>query len=120
MKSSSAVLLQSDSGVVRSLAASLSNSFQVHVAESMADLRDVSASSPVEVVILDMEKVSFGELEDIRRIMPGVRIVCNHRLADEKLWTATLDAGAVDCCPSWDIHNLVNAAVRPGIRPVAA
>ena len=35
--------------------------------------------------------------------------MCNHRLADEEMWTATLNAGAADCRPSQDARGIVRA-----------
>ena len=41
-----------------------------------------------------------------------VGIVCTHRLADEEMWTAALNAGAADIYPSYDTRGILSAAVR--------
>lgn len=113
MLPSNVVLLQSEPGVTQSLVASLCKSFRsVRPAPSLNDLRRDLAKSSLEIVIVDMEIVSTFEVECLSHDFPGARIICNHRLADEQMWTAALSAGAADCCPSYDTQGILRAALQ--------
>ncbi len=115
MQRISVVLLQSDPGVARTLAASLSNSFhRVHVAESLDELRHAAAKNHPFAIIVDLESATLGDVETLKRDFAEARIVCNHRVADEEMWTRTLSAGADDCCPSSDMRGILFATVREG------
>jgi DNA-binding response OmpR family regulator len=118
------VLLQSDPNVAQTLAASLSNSFhRVHVARSMDELRYAAAKHQPLAMILDLESASFDDVESLKKEFQGVRVICNHRVADEEMWTRTLNVGADDCCPSSDMRGIMIAAMRPtavAARTIAA
>ena len=108
------VLLQSDLGVTESLIAPLRNFFlSVRAARSYCDLRADLAEHGTDVAILDLEMASLSDVAGLSHDFPGICIVCNHRLADEEMWTATLNAGAADCCPSHDTRGIVRAALLP-------
>jgi DNA-binding NarL/FixJ family response regulator len=113
MQHTNVVLLQSDPKVAQTLASLLSNSFhRVHVAKSMAELRHDAAKHRPSAVVLDLESASMNELEALSKEFDGVRIICNHRVADEEMWTRTLGAGADDCCPTSDTRAILSAAVK--------
>lgn len=115
------VLLQSDPGTVKILIASLYKSFHsVRRAPSMGDLRSYLDENPKGVVIMDMEVASMCDVQHLSQDFPEVRIICNHRLADEELWTATLGAGATDCCPSSDTQGILRAALQNQTTKIAA
>jgi DNA-binding NarL/FixJ family response regulator len=117
MQSLNIVLLQSDPGAARSLASALSNSFSsVQEVHSLADLRTHIARHRVGVVILDMETVSLPEVKQLTREFPHACVVCTHRLADEEMWTAALDAGAADVCPPSDTSGIVRTALHSVAR----
>lgn len=104
------VLLQSDSGISKSLVDSLSKSSnEVHLARSSGELRSSIRNHHARAVILDLELSSLSDVEQLSREFPEVSIVCNHRVADEKMWTASLNAGASDCCPSSDTKGIARA-----------
>jgi hypothetical protein len=104
-------LLQSDSATSTPLAASLSILFdEVAEVRSFDQLRSHPALRCATALILDLEKISLPELEALSRDIPEARIICMHRLADEQLWSAALNAGATDCCSSYDIRGVANAA----------
>jgi DNA-binding NarL/FixJ family response regulator len=106
------VLLQSDFGISQNLIASLSNSTnEIHLARSSGELRSSIVDHHAAAVILDLEVSSLSDVEQLSREFPGVSIVCNHRLADEEMWTATMNAGAADCCPSYDTKSIAKAAL---------
>lgn len=106
------VLLQSDPQVAKMLAASLSNSFHgVHVARTIDELRNVTAKHRPHAIILDLESATIDDVETLKREFAGIKIICNHRVADEEMWTKTLSAGADDCCPSSDTRGILSAAM---------
>jgi DNA-binding NtrC family response regulator len=123
MQFSSVVLLQSDSGISQSLAASFCNFFHsVWAVRSVDELRASIAKKRADVVVLDIETTSLSDVERLSTEFPGISIVCTHRLADEEMWTAALNAGAMDIFPAQDIRGIVNAALRrsSGTRVAAA
>jgi DNA-binding NarL/FixJ family response regulator len=105
------------------LAASLSNAFHgVHVARSVDELRHTAAKHRPYAIILDLESATLADVESLKQEFEGIRIICNHRVADEEMWTRTLTAGADDCCPTGDMRGILLAAVPPATaaRTVAA
>jgi DNA-binding response OmpR family regulator len=109
------VLLQSDPNIAQTLAAMLSNSFhQVHVARSVDELRRAAVKYRPTAIVLDLESASLAEVEILKKEFEGVRVICNHRVADEEMWTRTLSVGADDCCPSSDMRGILSSAVRNG------
>jgi len=113
MKPLSIVVLQGDSGHAQSLAKSLHNHFRVvNVAHDVTELRSAIPLHSADVAIVDLE---FAHLEDVQKLchdFSKTSVVCTHRLADEKMWTEALAAGAVDCCSSFDIRAIVLAAIN--------
>ena len=106
------VLLQSDPQVAQMLAESLSNSFHgVHVARSIDELRHTTAKCRPHAIILDLESATIDDVETLKREFAGTKIICNHRVPDEEMWTKTLSAGADDCCPSSDTRGILSAAM---------
>ena len=123
MQQTHVLLLQSDPNVAQILAQSLANSFHgVHVAQSVDELRHAAAKDQPFAIIVDLETASLGEVESLKRDFQETRIVCNHRVADEEMWTRTLNVGADDCCPSSDMRGILLAAVpdSTGLRHLAA
>jgi hypothetical protein len=62
------------------------------------------------VVIVDLELATIHEVHELKQEFIATTIVCTHRLADEKMWTDALAAGASDCCYSSDVRAIVLAA----------
>lgn len=121
MQHNEIVLLQNDPRVVETLSGSLSNWFHgVHVAQSMDELRHSAAKHRPEVIIVDLEAAGFDEVAALRREFSTTRIVCNHRVADEEMWTRTLSAGGDDCCSSSDTRAILAAALHNVADIVAA
>lgn len=113
MQATHILLLQSDPRVAQSLSDFLSHSFHaVHVANSLEEVRRAVAKFRPDVVVLDLESATLAQLEELKREFPNVRIVCNHRIADEEMWTRSLTAGADDFCPSNDLRSILTA-VKP-------
>lgn len=106
------VLLQNDSGVAQSLVSALTNIFtSVRQVRSLGELRTSIAKHRAGVAILDMEAASISDVEHLSREFPKACIVCTHRLADEHMWTAALNAGAADVCPPSDTPGILRAAL---------
>jgi len=84
----------------------------VHVATTMDELRHAAAKNHPYAIILDLETVNLGEVEALKKDFQETRIVCNHRVADEEMWTRSLSAGADDCCPTSDMRGILFATVR--------
>ena len=107
------VLLQNDSRVAQSLVSALTSTFSsVRQVQSLGELRTSIARHRAWVAILDMEAASISDIEHLSREFPKACIVCTHRLADEEMWTAALNAGAVDICPPSDTPGILRAALR--------
>ena len=107
------VLLQSDPNIAQTLAGLLANTFySVHVAGSVEELRHAAAKYRPSTIVIDLESASLSEVELLTKEFDGVRVICNHRVADEEMWTRTLGAGADDCCPSSDTRGILFAAMR--------
>jgi chemotaxis response regulator CheB len=109
----SVVLLQRDPSLAQSLAAGLRSKFQsVHVAGSRVELREKVAQNVPEVAVLDVEASRLADVERLHRDFPSLLIVCTHRIQDEEMWMAALEAGAVDVCPADDVEAVLNSALR--------
>jgi len=106
------VLFQSDPRIADSLTSALSGSFDaVQRANSLPELRGFIAQHRTSIAILDIEAAPLSEVGRLSKEFPQAGIVCTHRLADEDMWTAALQAGAADVCPSSDIRGIVRSAV---------
>ncbi len=95
MKKSSVAILQHDTDVAQSLAGILRSHFHfVRMSGSQQELR--------EAVVTDRPAA--------------------HRLPDEEMWTAALDAGASDVCPTYDMKTVLSSVLRnlAGARDTAA
>ena len=118
----SVVLLAHDPKVAQSLAGGLRAHFHaVHVTGSRDELRDKVAKSRPGAVILDIETNRLADVESLHRDFPALPIVCTHRIPDEEMWMAALEAGAVDVCPADDVDNVLSSVLRSlGISRTAA
>ena len=106
------VLLQSDTQVAQSIVTALANSFSsVRQVQSMGELRTSIAKHRAGIAILDMEAASLSDVAHLSREFPKACIVCTHRLADEDMWAAALNAGAADVCPPSDTSGILRAAL---------
>jgi DNA-binding NtrC family response regulator len=113
MQALSIVVFQSDKRLAQSLAGTLSLHYHaVHVANSVDALRTAIARYRAEVAVVDIEASCLAEVTRLHREFPAVSIVCTHRVADEEMWTAALNAGASDMCPACDTQGIVQSAER--------
>jgi len=109
----SAVVLESDSRLTRSLAGGLSSHFNpVHLTHSEGELHEKVAGNRPQVVILDMEYSRLTDVRNLHHDYPSLPIVCAYRIPDEETWIAAMEAGASDVCPADDVQNVLNSALR--------
>jgi DNA-binding NarL/FixJ family response regulator len=109
----SAVIFESDPKLAQSLAGGLSSHFNsVHLTRSRDELRERVAGNRPEVVILDMEYSRLTDVSNLHHDFPSLPIVCTHRVPDEELWIAALEAGASDVCPADDVQDVLSSALR--------
>jgi DNA-binding NtrC family response regulator len=107
------VLFQGDSRVAQSLVSALANTFSsIRQVQSLGELRSNIAKHRAEIAILDMEAASMSDVEHLSREFPKACIVCTHRLADEDMWTAAVNAGAADIYAPSDTRGIVRTALR--------
>jgi len=109
----SVIVFESDSRVAQSLAGGLSSHFHsVQMTRSGAELRERVAKNRPEVVILDIEYSRLTEVRNLHDDFPSLPIVCTHRVPDEELWIAAMEAGASDVCRADDVENVLTSALR--------
>jgi DNA-binding response OmpR family regulator len=110
------LVVESDPKVARSLA------FHFHSVQLMRtgeELRERVAKNRPEAVILDIEQFPLSDIRNLRAEFPLLPIVCTHRIPDEELWVAALDAGASDVCGIDDLQNVL-ASMSRNAEPKAA
>lgn len=118
MKPLSVVVAQSNARTAESLARSLYNHFRVvNTAGSLNDLVHSIPKHRADVAIVDLELADMRQVEQLVRQFSSTTVVCTHRLADEKMWTDALAAGAADCCHSSDVRAIVLAACN--LKPLS-
>src|SRR4051794_41148750 len=123
MKPLNVVVAQYDSSSAEALANSLQQHFRVvAIALNLDEVRSAIPKHRADVAVLDLETATLDEIAALRREFASLEIVCTHRLADDRLWTQALAAGANDCCHPSDVRSIVFAASRtvPMARSTAA
>jgi DNA-binding NtrC family response regulator len=95
----SIVVLEADPKLAQSLAGGLRPHFSVHLTRSREELRERLAKYRPEAVVLNMECSRWADVQSLHQDFPAVPIVCTHRVPDEEMWMAALEAGASDVCP---------------------
>jgi DNA-binding response OmpR family regulator len=109
----SAVVLETDPKVAQYLAAGLRPHFtSVHVVGSRDEMRKNVSDGRAEVLVLDIEDGNLTDVEVLHRDFPKLTIVCTHRVPDEDLWMAALEAGASDVCPADDVNIVLASVLR--------
>jgi DNA-binding response OmpR family regulator len=107
------VVVESDPSVAQSLAGGLSSHFHsIHLTRSGEELRERVARNRPEAVILDMEHSRLTDVRNLRQDFPSLPIVCTHRIPDEDLWIAALEAGASDVCRADDVQDVLTSVLR--------
>ncbi len=118
----SVVVLEGDPKLAQSLAGGLQEHFHsVHLTCSRDELRDRVAQNQPEAVIVNIESWLLSDVANLHRDFPALPIVCTHRIPDEEIWMAALDAGACDVCPAGDVENVLTSVLRSlALRRAAA
>jgi DNA-binding NtrC family response regulator len=108
----SVIVLEADPKLAQSLAGGLRSHFSVHLARSREELRERLTNSCPEAVVLNMEYSRLTDVQSLHQDFPAVPIVCTHRIPDEEMWMAALEAGASDVCPVDDIATVLSSVRR--------
>jgi DNA-binding NarL/FixJ family response regulator len=118
MKPLSVIVAQSNARTGEFLTKSLYNHFRVvHTAENLNELLNSIPRHHADVAVVDLELADLKQLHELTLQFSSTKIVCTHRLADEKMWAEALAAGAADCCQSSDVRAIVLAASN--IKPIS-
>ena len=113
MQALTIVVFQREPRLAQALASTLSHHYHaVYVATSTDELRVDIPRHRADVAVVDMEASCLDEVSRLHREYPNVAIVCTHRIADEEMWTAALNAGASDMCPACDTEQIATSAER--------
>ena len=116
MKPLTLVIAQYDPHNAEALATHLQSHFKgVTLAHNLEELRRAILQKQCDVAVVDLEMAPLSEVDRLHREFNNLDVVCTHRLADERLWTDALSAGAVDCCHPSDVRGIVLAASRTNI-----
>jgi DNA-binding NarL/FixJ family response regulator len=114
------IVAQSDCVVAQHLAARLHTYFRkVSVARDVDQMRQMIHRQGADVVVFDLELADLQNLRQLTREFHPIGFVCTHRVPDEEMWREVLQAGAVDCCASSDVQQIVRAT-RTARRIIAA
>ena len=114
MKPVTVVVAIPDSSTNDALTASLRSHFRVVLPATPDDLRPAILKHRADVLLLDLEATPPAAIRLLLDEFPNVAAVCIHRLADDRLWSAALSAGALDCCHPSDVRGIVMAVNRDG------
>jgi DNA-binding response OmpR family regulator len=108
----SVVVLERDPRIARSLASGLRPHFTVQFINTGEELRDRLAQGHPEAVVLNLEYWRLADVEGLHHDFPQLPIVCTHRIPDEAMWMAALEAGASDVCAADDVENVLTCVLR--------
>ncbi|MFY9908938.1 MAG: response regulator [Candidatus Sulfotelmatobacter sp.] len=103
------LVVESDSRLTGSLS---SHFHSVHLTRTGEELRQRVAKNRPQAVILNIEQFPLSDIRNLRHEFPSLPIVCAHRIPDEELWVAALEAGASDVCSTDDVQNVLAAVLR--------
>ena len=121
MRPMNVVLAHNDPLMARALAESLRPQFRkLVIVNTMANAEAEIARLRANYVIVDLELLSYGELQKLCSEFPSTIFATVHRLADEAMWLQSLAVGAVDCFQSNDVRGLLRASERYGGTMAAA
>ncbi len=106
------VVLEKDPILARSIVVGLRPHFSVHLTRTREELRDRVIQNRPEAVVLNIEASHLADIVSLHQDFPELPIVCTHRIPDEEMWMAALDAGASDVCPADDVGNVLTSVLR--------
>jgi DNA-binding NarL/FixJ family response regulator len=123
MPSPTVVIAQNNSATAAGLANDLQAYFvRVAIADSAVELPALLARHEARLAVLDLELVDLEAVHQLAQQFSDLAIVCTHRSPDERMWMASLNAGAVEFCHPQDVRSILRAW-RTGSRarlPIAA
>ncbi len=107
----SIVIAHRDPGCAQTLAAALHARVpSVRVVGSRQELEAAIPKYRPDLVVCDLETI---ELEHVKKLAEEqVQVICTHRVPDEGMWTAVLEAGGLDCCAASDPRSILAAIER--------
>jgi len=109
MQSLSIIVAENDAAVARSLVTSLDQYFRsVQVVCSLDELKSLVLRLPADAAIVDLETIGLRQVVDFRREF-NLPVVCTHRVPDDEIWTAPMDAGAADVCERSHVAAILRA-----------
>ncbi len=112
MKALNIIVAERDPAVAQLLCSTLDAHFRsVKVAHSLDELRLAIPRHRADAVVADLETVALPEIADLSKEFE-LPVVCTHRIPDEALWAAALEAGAIDVCPNSDPRTIVDTLER--------
>jgi len=106
------VVLERDPNLARSIAGELRPHFSVHVTHTREEMRDNVSQIRPGAVVLNIEASHLEDVASLHQDFPELPIVCTHRIPDEEMWMAALEAGAIDVCPADDVRNVLTSVLR--------
>jgi DNA-binding NtrC family response regulator len=110
--SQSVVVLEKDPRVARSLAGGLRPHFAVQLINTREELQDRLATNHPEALVLNIEHWRLTDVKSLHQDFPQLPIVCTHRVPDEEMWMAAMEAGASDICQADDVGNVLTSVLR--------
>ena len=120
MPSPTIVLVQNDPAIASGLANDLHVHFsRVAVAGNAQELRTMLLRYQARVAVLDLELLNIEEVRQLAASYSDLAVVCTHRSPDERMWTAALDAGAVEFCHPQDLRAILRASRNASGRRLA-
>jgi len=113
MRPMNVVLAHHDAVSAEQLAASLAKEFRnLALAQSSSEAKSAVARFRAPFAVVDLELINLEELSRLCSEFPSTAFVCIHHLADDRMWSDALAAGAVDCCYASDIRGILLASDR--------
>jgi DNA-binding NarL/FixJ family response regulator len=105
------VIAQHDGSIAQRLADELYPHYaDVAVTDDAMELRTMLLRYKARVAVLDLELVSLEEVSQLASTFSDLTIVCTHESPDEQMWTAALNAGAVEFCQTQDLRSILRAS----------
>jgi DNA-binding response OmpR family regulator len=117
----SVVVVENNPQLAQSLAGGLaSHLFSVQLTGSGEELWERVSRNRPEAVVLDMEYSRLTDVRNLHHDFPSLPIVCTHRVPDDELWVAAMEAGASDVCSAGDVQDVLRSLLRNLARVNAA
>jgi hypothetical protein len=111
MRPLTVIVAHPDIAAAATLAASLQPHFKcIFAIDGAEDMRDAIVRRRANLVIVDLDLMSLGEIAGMRREFPSACFVCTHREATEDMVASARAAGCEGCWRCSDVRSIVLAA----------